>query len=82
MTTEIRIFGAGCAKCKATLALIDRLLAEAGADARVTKVEDMAEIVARGIMSTPGIEVDGDMKLIGKVPSRAEILDWIGAQAE
>lgn len=76
---DIRIYGAGCAKCRASYDLITKAVAETGADVTVTKVEDMAEIVGRGILSTPGIEVDGEMKMIGKVPSRAEVLDWIGA---
>lgn len=76
---EIRIYGAGCAKCCASYDFITKAVAETGADVAVIKVEDMAEIVGKGIMTTPGIEVDGEMKLVGKVPARAEILDWIGA---
>lgn len=74
---EIRIYGAGCAKCRASYDLITRVVAETGAGVSVTKVEDMAEIVGKGIMTTPGIEVDGAMKLIGKVPGKAEVLNWI-----
>jgi len=79
---EIRIYGTGCAKCRASHDLITRIIGETGADMAVIRVEDMAEIISRGIMSTPGIEVDGEMKLIGKVPRRAEVLEWIGADAD
>jgi len=78
---EIRIYGAGCAKCRASHDLIARVVDETGAEVTVTKVEDLAKIAGKGILSTPGIEVDGEMKVIGKVPSRAEVLDWIGASA-
>ncbi len=78
---EIRIYGAGCAKCRASHELIARVVEETSADVTVTKVEDLAEIAGKGILSTPGIEVDGEMKMIGKVPTRAEVLEWIGASA-
>jgi len=74
---RIEILGAGCAKCKSAHALIARLIAESGADVELVKVEDMAEIMQAGIMTTPGIRVDGTMKLVGKVPSKAEVLRWI-----
>ena len=77
MTTEIKVLGAGCAKCKATLALVREVIDAEGADARLVKVEDMAEIMRHGIMSTPGIMVSGEMKMVGKVPSRAQVREWL-----
>lgn len=82
MTVTIEILGAGCAKCKAAYALFERLARETGADADIVKVEDMAQIMQAGILSTPGIRVDGEMKLVGKVPSRADALRWIGAAGD
>jgi len=77
MTHDIKVLGAGCAKCKATLALFQRVIAAEGYDARLSKVEDMAEIMSHGIMSTPGIMVDGEMKLVGRVPGRDQIREWL-----
>ncbi len=77
MTTEIRVLGAGCAKCKATLALAREVIEAEGRDARLVKVEDIAEIIGHGIMSTPGIMVNGEMKMVGKVPSRAQLREWL-----
>ena len=74
---KIEILGAGCAKCKSAHALIARLIAESGAEVELVKVEDMAEILQAGIMTTPGIRVDGQMKLVGKVPTKPEVLGWI-----
>ncbi len=74
---EIRVLGAGCAKCKATLALVDEVIAAEGADAKLIKVDDMAEIMSHGIMSTPGIMVNGEMKMVGKVPSRNQVRQWL-----
>ncbi|HHS94343.1 MAG TPA: thioredoxin family protein [Rhodobacterales bacterium] len=76
---KIEILGAGCAKCKSAHALIAKTLAETGAEAELIKVEDMAEIMQAGIMTTPGIRVDGKMKLIGKVPSHAQVAAWLAA---
>ncbi|HHH89723.1 MAG TPA: thioredoxin family protein [Aliiroseovarius sp.] len=78
---KIEILGAGCAKCKAAYALIQKVIADTGAPVELEKVEDMARIMQAGIMSTPGIRVNGEMKLVGKVPSRADIQRWIGGNA-
>ncbi len=75
---KIEILGAGCAKCKAAHALIQKVIADTGAPVDLEKVEDMARIMQAGILSTPGIRVNGEMKLVGKVPSRAEVQGWIG----
>lgn len=77
MAVEIKVLGAGCPKCKATLALIGQVLEQEGSDARLIKVEDMAEIMSHGIMSTPGILVNGEMKMVGKVPSHAHVREWL-----
>ncbi len=79
---KIEIFGTGCAKCKASYALIDRLITETGAPVELVKVEDIAAIMGAGIMSTPGIRVDGEMKMVGKTPTTAQVRDWLDAAAK
>jgi small redox-active disulfide protein 2 len=73
--TRIEIFGKGCAKCE----LLTERAAEAaknlGLQADIVKVKDIAEIVSRGIMTTPGLAVDGVVKVQGHVPSVKAIED-------
>jgi len=74
----IQILGTGCVKCKKlvenTMAAVDELDAECN----VEKVTDINEIVAKGIMSTPALVIDGDVKAIGKVLSVEQIKEMIG----
>lgn len=74
---EIKVFGPGCKKCKSTEEVIREVIKEAGLEATVTKVSEIQEIAAAGIMSTPAVVVDGDIKSTGKVPSKAEVKSWL-----
>ncbi|MGM0446555.1 MAG: thioredoxin family protein [Bacillota bacterium] len=73
---KIEVFGTGCPSCKKTEAHIKNIVAELDLDAEIVKVEDMDEITERGVMLTPAVAVDGEMKVSGKVPSETEILKW------
>jgi len=79
---EIKIAGPGCAKCKNLEDTVNEVVREAGIEARVTKVTDFTEIVKLGIMSTPGLIVNGKVKLSGKVPSKAEITQILASEAD
>ena len=72
-TTQIRVLGPGCARCQKlyenTLAAVDEL----GLDAVVTKVDDVGEIVSRGIMATPALVVDEELVMAGNVPTPRRI---------
>lgn len=74
---KIEILGTGCAKCKKTKETIEKVLNEAGVKAEVVKVEDFETILNYGVMVTPAVVVDGDVKLAGKVPTEKDILEWI-----
>lgn len=76
---EIKVFGPGCANCRATAAVIEQVLREKGMEAAVTKVEDFKDIAAAGILSTPGVAIDGTLVHAGGVPSRAKVEQWIAA---
>jgi small redox-active disulfide protein 2 len=78
---EIRILGTGCANCKRLYAEAEKAVARSGRAATITKVEAMDEIVAHGILRTPGLVIDGKVVSSGRVPSAAEILDMITAAA-
>jgi small redox-active disulfide protein 2 len=73
MTTQIRILGTGCARCKQLYEGTLQAVADLGLDANVEKVEDISEIVARGILATPALVVDDELVLAGQVPSATRL---------
>jgi len=70
---KIQIIGIGCAKCRQTEANAREAIKNLGIDAEVEKITDVNEIADFGIISTPGLAVDGNVKFSGKVPTVAEI---------
>jgi small redox-active disulfide protein 2 len=70
---KIEILGTGCAKCKATERIVREVVDEVGIQAEIAKVEDFQDIVDRGVMITPAVVVNGDVKIVGKVPTVDEI---------
>jgi small redox-active disulfide protein 2 len=75
---EIKVLGPGCSKCQKTEHLVKEVVAETGADARVEKVTDMMEIAGYGVFGTPAVVVDGEVKSVGKIPSKNQIKGWLG----
>ena len=74
---NIKVLGSGCTNCKTTLKLIDEALKAKGVDAELEKVEDMGEIMSYGVMSTPGVVIDGQVVHAGGVPDRKTIESWL-----
>ena len=74
---EIKVLGPGCKRCEKTEALVRTAVAEAGVSASVEKVTDMMAIAGYGVMGTPAVVIDGEVKCAGKVPSKAEIKEWL-----
>jgi len=74
---EIKILGPGCAKCDKTAAVVNEAVAETGAAAKVTKVTDTMEIASYGIFGTPAVVIDGEVKSVGKVPSKDDVAGWL-----
>jgi len=70
---KIEIFGTGCSKCKKTVKIVQKTIEERGLNAEIIKVEDLNEIINRGIMMTPAVAVDGEVKIQGHVPTKEEI---------
>ena len=70
---KIEILGTGCAKCKTLYENVQRAVAESGKSAEVTKVEDIPSIMKYGVMSTPALVIDGQVKFSGKTASVSEI---------
>ena len=74
---NIKVLGTGCANCKATLKLIEDVAKAKGVEIQLEKVEDIAAIVGYGVLSTPGVVVDGKVVHSGGLPSRDKILSWL-----
>ena len=72
---EIKILGSGCANCTKLEKVTKEGIAELGIAAQVEKVEDMQRIMAYGVMSTPALVINGVVKLIGKVPNKARVIE-------
>lgn len=69
----IQILGSGCAKCKQLAERADLAAKELGQPYHLVKIDDIAQIIALGVMTTPALVVDGKVKSVGKLLSVAEI---------
>jgi small redox-active disulfide protein 2 len=74
---EIKVLGPGCAKCKQTEQIVKEAVATAGVEASVEKVTDVMAIAGYGVFGTPAVVVDGEVKSVGKIPKKDEVLDWV-----
>ena len=75
----IEVFGPGCAKCETLLKHTRNAVDQAGGDPQVVKISDYAVMAGRGILSTPALAIDGQLKFQGKVASATEILALLQA---
>ncbi|MBU4177454.1 MAG: thioredoxin family protein [Desulfurivibrionaceae bacterium] len=74
---EIKVLGPGCAKCGEAEKIMKAAVEEAGVAATIEKVSDFQQIAKFGVFSTPAVVIDGQIKCVGKVPSKAEALGWL-----
>lgn len=74
---KINVYGPGCANCVSLAENAQAAVDELGIDAEVEKVEDPAEIAKAGVMSTPGLGIDGEIKIKGRVPNKDEIKELL-----
>ena len=75
---EIKVLGPGCPKCAKLAENVETAVKESGVEAKIEKVTDIQEIVSYGLMSTPGLVVDGEVKIVGKLASVDEIKAVLG----
>lgn len=75
--TTLKVFGTGCANCKRLEQLCIDTVAEMNIDANVEKVTDLMEIMQSGIMSTPGLAINGKVVSAGKIPTKETLKHWI-----
>ncbi|MFP4545705.1 MAG: thioredoxin family protein [Methanomassiliicoccales archaeon] len=76
---KIEVLGTGCAKCRRVKKNVEKALKDLSMDAEVMEVDDLQEITDRGVMMTPALYVDGEAKAVGRVPSKDEIKEMLGA---
>jgi small redox-active disulfide protein 2 len=74
---DIKVLGPGCPKCQQTEKIVKDTIAESGVEASVEKVTDVMEIAGYGVFGTPAVVIDGEVKSVGKIPKKEEILGWI-----
>lgn len=75
---EIKVLGPGCAKCKATYKVVEKVVNDNHLDVQLTKVEGIMEMMSYNIMSTLAVVVDGAVKIKGYVPTEAEVKKALG----
>lgn len=74
---DIKVLGPGCAKCQQAEKVVKEAVAESGVSATVEKVTDIRKIAEYGVFGTPAVVVDGDVKCVGKVPSKQDVKKWV-----
>ncbi|MDG5973984.1 glutaredoxin [Hydrogenophaga taeniospiralis CCUG 15921] len=76
---DIKVLGTGCTNCRNTIALIEQVAKAKGVAVQLEKVEALRDIMGYGVMSTPGVVINGQVVHAGGVPSREKIEQWFGA---
>ncbi len=70
---KIEILGTGCAKCKSLAKNVEKAVKETGVQAEIVKVDNIQEIMNRGVMMTPALYIDGESKMVGRTATVEEI---------
>lgn len=76
---DVKVYGPGCARCATTEQMVKDAATKLGAEVTVQKVTDAKSIAMAGVMSTPGIAVDGKLVHTGGVPDAAKLEGWLSA---
>jgi small redox-active disulfide protein 2 len=74
---EIKVLGPGCPRCEAAKKNVEEAVNESGVSADILKVTDAMEIAKHGVFGTPAVIVDGEVKSVGKIPTKDEIKGWL-----
>ena len=74
---KVTVYGPGCPKCKQLEQLANEAVRKAGVEAEIEKIGDFVEIARAGILTTPGLAVNGVVKSKGRLPRVEEIVSWI-----
>ena len=74
---EIKVLGPGCPKCEQTEKLLKEVVSEIGIETVVEKVTDAMKIAGYGVFGTPAVVSDGEVKSVGKIPTKEDIKSWL-----
>ena len=74
---DIKVLGPGCPKCQQTAEIVKDAVAETGVEAQIEKVTDAMEIAGYGVFGTPAVVIDGNVKSVGKIPQKKEVIGWL-----
>jgi small redox-active disulfide protein 2 len=75
---DIKVLGPGCPRCEQAEKIVKEAVAEAGAYVQIEKVTDTMKIAGYGVFGTPSVVIDGEVKCVGKIPTKEEVKSWIG----
>ena len=78
---KVEVLGPGCANCARLERATKEAVEMAGVEAEIVKITDYRDIMARGVMSTPGLVIDGKVVSVGRVPSAGDIATWLSQAA-
>jgi small redox-active disulfide protein 2 len=78
---KIKVLGTGCMKCKKLFNEAEKALAASGVNAELEKVENLDDIMKYGVMITPALVIDEEVKCSGKIPKNAVIVNWITSKS-
>ena len=79
MSVDLKVLGSGCFRCEQLYAEAEKAASLFGAAARLSKVEDVTEIMTYKILATPALVINGKVKSSGRIPEASEILHWLEA---
>lgn len=74
---EIKVLGPGCPKCEQTEKLLKEVVSAIGIETVVEKVTDAMKIAGYGVFGTPAVVIDGEVKSVGKIPTKEDIKSWL-----
>ena len=75
---EIKVLGPGCSRCKTTYQVIEKVIKENNLDVKLTKVDDLMEMMKYNIMTTPAVVVDEVVKMKRQVPTESDVKKLLG----
>jgi len=74
---RVKVLGSGCRNCEITAKVIAQAASEAGVEIELEKVTDLAQILSFGVMSTPGVVIDGKLVHAGGLPGPDQVRAWM-----
>ncbi len=74
---NVKVLGPGCARCKKLYEEVDKTIRQLGLHATLEKVEKIEEVMSYGVLATPGLVINGQVKAAGRLPSTAELSTWL-----